>query len=214
MAITLYIGSGSNVSWRAWLAIEHKQLAYELKILSFDKKETLTPEFTKLNPRQRLPVLIDDGFVLSEAQAIAEYLEDKYPTAGYGPLLPQNIERRALARRFIQEIDYYHPPLISVLVSQLLFKDPEKRDFDLIDITRDKFISELHYYAKLIEGPFFMGEKTIVDYALYPVIALILRFEKSYDLKISKVLPKEIAKWMAEIEQLPFYQKTYPPHWK
>src|SRR5262245_12618682 len=111
MSIILYVSSGSSTSLLAWLALEHKQLPYELKELSFNKKETMTEEFAKLNTRQRLPVIIDDGFVLSEAEAIVEYLEDKYPTAGHGYLLPKEFEKRAYARRLIQEIDYYHPPL-------------------------------------------------------------------------------------------------------
>lgn len=214
MAITLYIGSGSSTAWRACLALEHKQLPYELKVLSFDKKETFTPEFTKLNPRQRLPVIVEGDFVLSEAQAIVEYLEDRYPTAGHGPLWPQDIQQRAVARRLVQEMDYYHPPLISILVNQILFKGEEERDPDLIDITREKFSSELQYFSKLLQKPFFMGEKSVVDYALYPMIALMLRFEKFYELKIKEILPKAIAEWMLQMEALPFYEKTYPPHWK
>ena len=33
--ITFYYGSGSPYAWRVWLALEHKQLAYELKTISF-----------------------------------------------------------------------------------------------------------------------------------------------------------------------------------
>ncbi len=34
MAITFYYGSGSPFSWNVWLALEHKQLRYELKLMS------------------------------------------------------------------------------------------------------------------------------------------------------------------------------------
>ncbi len=214
MAITLYVGSGSSMSWRAWLALEHKQLAYELNVFTFDKKEKLTPEVEKLNPRQRLPIIIDDEFVLSEAAAIVEYLDETYPTAGHGLLFPNDTKKRAIARRLIQEIDYYHPPLISVFVNQIHMKLPEVRDKDLIDITREKFISELNYFAKLIQKPFLLGEKSAVDYALYPVIALILKFEETYKMKLKEILPTEIKEWMTHMEALPFFQNTYPPHWK
>ena len=36
-----------------------------------------TPEFTALNPNQKIPVLVDDGFVLTESGAILVYLAKK-----------------------------------------------------------------------------------------------------------------------------------------
>jgi len=36
MAIDFYYGSGSPFAWRVWLALEHKALPYELKVMSFD----------------------------------------------------------------------------------------------------------------------------------------------------------------------------------
>lgn len=36
-----------------------------------------TPEFTEMNPNQKIPVLVDDGFVLTESGAIMIYLAEK-----------------------------------------------------------------------------------------------------------------------------------------
>ncbi len=211
---TLYIGSGSSFSWRAWLALEHKQIPHEIKVLSFEKEETRTPEFAKLNPRQKLPVLVDNNFVLYESQAIVDYLDSKYPTAGHGLLFPKDIHKAAIAKRLIYEMDCYLTPIMSAFVTQILLKKDVARDPDFIDMTKDKFLNEINYYAKHIQKPFFMGEKSAVDYALYPIIALALRFEKHYPLNLKEAFPKEINDWMLQMEVLPFYQKTYPPHWK
>ena len=54
--ITLYYGSGSPYAWRVQLALEHKALAYERKVLSFAAGDTRKPEFLALNPRHRVPV--------------------------------------------------------------------------------------------------------------------------------------------------------------
>ena len=48
-------------------------------MLSFDKGDLKTPEFRALNPRGRVPVIVDDGFALFESAAIVEFLEDKQP---------------------------------------------------------------------------------------------------------------------------------------
>ena len=79
MALTLYYLSGSPYAWRVWLALEHKRMAYELKTLSYDAGDFKKPEFASLTPRHKVPVLVDDGFVLWESAAILEYLEEKQP---------------------------------------------------------------------------------------------------------------------------------------
>ena len=101
MALTFYYGSGSPYAWKVWLALEHKGIPYEAKRLMFDPDQTKTPEFLKINPRGRVPAIVDDGFALSESNAIVEYLEDRYPEK---PLLPKDVKARANARRLIAEV--------------------------------------------------------------------------------------------------------------
>ena len=52
MPLTFYYGSGSPFAWRVWLSLEHKALPYEFKMLSFDAKDTHTPESSSI---QRFP---------------------------------------------------------------------------------------------------------------------------------------------------------------
>jgi glutathione S-transferase len=56
------------------------------------------PEFLKINPAGKLPVLIDGDFVLTESVAIVLYLGEKYPEKG---LLPAGIEARAQVTRWL-----------------------------------------------------------------------------------------------------------------
>jgi glutathione S-transferase len=105
MALTLHYASGSPYAWRVWLAVEHKGIPYELKLLSFDKGDLATPTFRALNPRGRVPALEDDGFALYESAAIVEYLEDKHP--GEPRLFASDIRERALQRRMVREADQY-----------------------------------------------------------------------------------------------------------
>lgn len=56
------------------------------------------PEFLKINPAGKLPVLVDGDFVLTESVAIVLYLAEKYPEKG---LLPAGIEARAQVNRWL-----------------------------------------------------------------------------------------------------------------
>jgi glutathione S-transferase len=52
----------------------------ELVPVDIARKEHRTPEFTRINPAQRLPVLLlDDGTALAETMAICRYVESLHP---------------------------------------------------------------------------------------------------------------------------------------
>lgn len=52
----------------------------ELIPIDIARKEHRTPEFTRINPSQRLPVLLlDDGTALAETMAICRYVEGLHP---------------------------------------------------------------------------------------------------------------------------------------
>ena len=127
MALTLYYGSGSPYAWRAQLALEHKALPYELKVLSFSAGDTRKPEFVALNPRHQVPVLVDGDFTLYESNAIVEYIDEAYPGRG-AALFPGDAKTRALSRRMILEVDNYYSVASDKLLDQALWKKPEERD--------------------------------------------------------------------------------------
>lgn len=52
----------------------------ELVPVDIGRREHKTPEFTRINPLQRLPVLVlDDGTALAETMAICRYIEGLHP---------------------------------------------------------------------------------------------------------------------------------------
>ena len=113
MSLTFYYGSGSPYAWKVWLVLEHKAIPYEFRLLSFDGGDTKTPQFLAVNPRGRVPAILDDGFALWESSAIAEYLEERYPQ---NPLLPKDVKARATARRLAAEAEAYLGPCVGQLV--------------------------------------------------------------------------------------------------
>ena len=72
-----------------------KQLGVELNLINVDLMTGAhkTPEFEKVNPRQVVPVIVDDGFVLGESRAILAYLINKY--SPNHALYPTDARKRA-----------------------------------------------------------------------------------------------------------------------
>jgi glutathione S-transferase len=214
LALTLYYGSGSPYAWRVQLALEHKALPYELKVLSFSAGDTRKPEFLALNPRHQVPVLVDGDFSLYESNAIVEYIEEAYPGRG-AALFPGDAKARAVIRRMILEVDEYYSAASDPLLEQALFKKPEERDAKLIAESRKAVVAELEKIKKAMRGDYLAGTLSAADFALYPMVALLRRAQiKLPDLDADGMLPPAMAAWKARIEALPFFDKTIPPHWK
>lgn len=214
MSLVLYYGSGSPYAWRAQLALEHKALPYELKVLSFSAGDTKKPEFVALNPRHRVPTLVDGDFVLYESNAIVEYLDDAYPGRG-APLFPGDVRTRATVRRLISEVDNYFDKALDPLTTEAFSKKPEERDTNAIAAARKDLVAEFALFTRYLAGDFLAGPLSAADFAFYPLVAFVKRSEtKLPDLDADGMLTPQLRAWKARIEALPFYEKTIPPHWK
>ena len=118
MTVAFYHGHGSPYSWRVWLALEHKKIPYDFKLLSFDAGDTGKPEFLKLNPRGKVPVLTDGDFALAESTPILEYIAERWPE---GPtLFSRDLRERATQRRLIRESDVYIKKVMDDMVEPLM----------------------------------------------------------------------------------------------
>ncbi len=74
-----------NASLLPHMMLREIGLPFELRLVDRSKDAQRSPEYLKLNPNGRIPVLIDGDLVLFETAAIALHLVDKHPEAGLGP---------------------------------------------------------------------------------------------------------------------------------
>ena len=92
--ITLYTWGTPN-GRKISIALEELSLAYELRPIDITKGEQHTPDFLRLNPNGKIPVITDDEgpggapLTLSESGAILLYLAGKT-----GRLMPQDLRER------------------------------------------------------------------------------------------------------------------------
>ncbi|MCM2327573.1 MAG: glutathione S-transferase family protein [Lysobacter sp.] len=215
MALTFYHGQGSPYSWRVWLALEHLGLPYELKVLSFSEKDQLKPEFVDLNPRHQVPTIVHDGFALWESLAILAYLDE---IAGGRRLFPGTAQERARIWRLIREDEEHLDGKGLTPIYDELYKKPEgvAPDEARLEAGRKKLREEFDTFGRELRGPFLAGEApTAADFVMYPDIAYVKRIGlKKPESKLAGILPPPIAQWAARIEALPYFEKTFPPHWR
>jgi glutathione S-transferase len=212
MALTFYAGSGSPYAWKVWLALEHKGIPYDLKMLSFDKGDTKSPAFLAVNPRGKVPAIVDDGVAVSESAVIVEYLEDRYPQK---PLLPKDAAGRATARRIAAEADNYLAEVVGRLFGLTVYAEKPVAT-DEITKVQQQALDEIGLLVKALAGDYLVGALSLADFTVFPHLRLLQRIDDRMPGKgiARDRLPPKVAAWARRIEALPYYGKTIPPHWK
>jgi len=215
MAVDLYTGHGSPYGWRVWLALELKKVAHEVKILSFQAGDTRKPEFVALNPRHTVPTIVDDGHVVWESLAILEYLDERYDTGT--KLYPGDAKNRARIRRLIQEMEgYLDKEGIDPITHEYFGKEGAAPDLERVEKAKKRLAEELAYFAKEIRGKYIAGdEPSAADLVLYPWYGYVKRIAfRKPETKLTELVPPAMKAWAERIEAWPFFDKTFPAHWR
>lgn len=84
MTLTLFYSPGA-CSLASHIALEESGLAFEARRVDFGTAEQRSPDYLKINPKARVPALVEDGFVVTETPAILRYIARKAPDAGLWP---------------------------------------------------------------------------------------------------------------------------------
>lgn len=129
----LYSYWRSSCSWRVRIALNLKEIPYDIKPISLIKSggEQHCNEYREVNPMEQVPALqigiinrfvlllsllnyiISDGHTLIESLAIMHYLEETRPQR---PLLPQDVHKRAKVRELCEIISSGIQPLQNLIV--------------------------------------------------------------------------------------------------
>ncbi len=219
MTIDVYWGSGSPYSWRVLLALEHKGLDYNSHLLHLGLQENKAPHMLALNPRGRVPVLKDGDYVVFESLAVLYYLERKYPAK---PLFGNSAEEGAVIMRVCCEYQAYIEDHLMRIVRAVLFRGGDPHS--------DEITHSMHMVAgeartiegRLSKGDWIVGDEPgAADYVIFPGIKLLLRALARPEARelSSRFLPVEanypaLGRWLARVEKLPGYERTFPPNWR
>ena len=112
-----------NVRKVTWAADE-MGLVYEREDWGLPVRDPNVPEFLALNPNAQVPVLIDDGFVLWESNAILRYLAGK----DMHEIYPNDAKQRAMADQWMSWQSTELNPTWTYAAHALLRKNPAYND--------------------------------------------------------------------------------------
>ena len=194
--IDLYSSSTPN-GRKISIMLEELGVKYNPILISLDKKEQFSPEFSKISPTNKIPVIVDkdSGQIIFESGAILLYLAKKY-------------------NKFLNEKDYWN--VIQWLFFQMAYVGPmlgQAHQYLFYHKGKSKFAEKKsrgytnNVYeilnTQLSKYNYVCNEYSIADIAVWPWIA---RF-KRHQINLKKY--PNILRWYLNISKRPAVIKGY-----
>jgi glutathione S-transferase len=150
-------------SIRARWMLQELGVDFEAISVNLFAGEALRPEFRKLNPAAKLPVLVDGDFVLTESAAIVLYLAEKYRK-----FLPAEPQGRAEVNRWLLfTVTELEQPLWRIAKNRNLYPEAQRLAAD-IPLASQDFRAMADVAEKHMQGRKFVvgDEATVADFVL------------------------------------------------
>jgi glutathione S-transferase len=154
------------------IILAEKGLSYELIQIDLTQGEQRKPEFLRLNPFGRVPVLIDEDVTVYDSTIIAEYLEDEYPEP---PLLPAigSSALRARARTWEDFADTSFTAQVGQLMGET-GKPEGDRDPARLQKSHRSIERVLDFINHELQGQEFLAQQfSVADIAFVPRLVVL-----------------------------------------
>jgi glutathione S-transferase len=113
MSLTLYFAPGA-CSFVPHCLLEASGAAYEPTMVKLHKGEQNESAYKAINPRGQVPVLVDDGTVVTQIVAICLYLDEKFPQQNFLPA--KGLARAKVIETFAWMNNTVHPTFTHVFM--------------------------------------------------------------------------------------------------
>jgi maleylacetoacetate isomerase len=175
----LYNYYRSSSSYRVRIALNLKDISYEMIPISLINHEHKTSEYLAINPQGLVPTWVDKNITLTQSLAIIQYLDDIFPK---NRLIPEDINLKAHAWQFSLIIACEMHPLNNLCVREYLQRKQWTPN-EVLDWYHNWLKNGFDSYEALLNqhqfGKHFTLNKTLslADVCLIPQIYNALRFE-------------------------------------
>jgi glutathione S-transferase len=153
-------GFGPTRSLRALWGLRELGVDFEFIPVNLLAGEHKSPEFLRLNPAGKVPVLVDGDTVIPESAAIVLYLAEKYRERG---LLPASLEARANVYRWTMfAVTELEQPLWRITKHTVVYPEEKRLPAD-IALAREEFLAMAAVLDSHLKGRrFIVGDNVTV----------------------------------------------------
>jgi glutathione S-transferase len=178
MSLILYVDRNriSPYALSAYVALSEKRLPFTVQDVDLDAGAARQPPFSALSLTQRVPAIDHDGFILTESNAIADYLDDVFAAPDYPSVLPRDLRQRARARQVQAWLRSDLLALRNERDSTVVFHPPRADHAPLSPAAQAAGAKLLQIAGELVQGEHLFGAWSIADTDL---ALMLLRLIKS-----------------------------------
>ncbi len=202
-----YIFICSPRAFKVMAVANHLGLDYELQQLDPTKGEHLSAAYATVNPNKRIPAMEDEGFILWESNAIAQYLASKKPETG---LLPPDGRARAQVNQWqFWDMSSWDPACAIIVFERLVKKMLGMGEPDPAKVQEGE--QNFHRYAQILNDDlrgrkFVIGNTlTLADFSL----GAWLNMAQPARFPLGQY--EEIKRWHASLMELPAWRRALAP---
>ncbi|WOL14853.1 hypothetical protein Cni_G23634 [Canna indica] len=191
----LYIAYICPYAQRTWIARNYKGLQEKIKLVPIDLQNRPAWYKEKVYSSNKVPSLEHNNEVRGESLDLVKYIDAHFE----GPALTPDDPAK---QQFAEELLSYSDSFNTTVMKDIPAKGDVSGD---VDAAFDKLEEAL---SKFSDGPFFLGQFSLVDIAYAPFIEryqTILHSLKNYD--ITQGRPK-LALWIEELKKIDAYTET------
>ncbi|XP_073145823.1 glutathione S-transferase L3-like [Henckelia pumila] len=189
----LYISYSCPYAQRTWIARNYKGLQDRIKLVPIDLKNRPSWYKEKVYHENKVPALEHNNQVKGESLDLIRYIDSNFE----GPsLFPSDPAKREFAEELLSFTDSFYKAIITSLKADEM--NESDAAFDDIETALSRFT----------DGPFFLGQFSLVDIAYAPFIERFQPFlleVKNFDITDSR--PK-LGVWIEEMNKIEAYRQT------
>ncbi|MBL8791232.1 MAG: glutathione S-transferase family protein [Rhizobiales bacterium] len=199
--LTFYHSGGMSCAVATHIALEEAGANYKDVKVDLAAGEQRKPEFLKINPKGRVPVLVTDKGILTETVALLLYVAQTHPAAKLAPTDPFELAR-------LQAFNAYLASTVHVAHAHKLRGYRWSDDAAAVESMKAKVAANMTDCATIIEneylaGPWVMGDQfTVAD----PYLHIITLWMVGDGVDLSR-FPK-LSAHKAAMEQRPAVKKA------
>jgi glutathione S-transferase len=177
------------------VVLAEKDLEYERIYVDLRKNEQKVPEFLKLNPYGKVPVLIDDDVVVYDSTIVNEYLNEEYPIP---PLMPEDSAGRARVRLLEDFCDNSFIPPAGMVLAEI-HKPEAERDAEKVRRYQGEVGRVLARLEPQLDGKeYLVGEFSLADVAFAPRVLILHQLGVEVESRLQNVQA-----WIARLRERP-----------
>ncbi|XP_010259964.1 PREDICTED: protein IN2-1 homolog B-like isoform X2 [Nelumbo nucifera] len=189
----LYIAYICPYAQRVWITRNYKGLKDKIQLVPINLQNRPAWYKEKVYPTNKVPSLEHNDKVRGESLDLIKYIDSHFEGP---PLFPDDPAKREFAEELLSYSDTFNGIVITS------FKQDEGKE---LGEALDHLETAL---SKFSDGPFFLGQFSLVDIAYAPFIEryqIFLSEVKKYD--ITEGRPK-LATWIEEMDKIEAYKET------